>query len=260
MNTFVQDRIAQAVMVGAQVVDDNDVALVVKYIGTQASGKVQIDSSGNFVFIHGAVGAEVADTTIGAPTLNGTITVSDATADTFGEVVDLINASANWVAYIRDVLRADSSNASTGSLVTMASTAAKVSGGVPIYKKTSKTLNLSVALRGAPVDADFTKDSAGRVSFPLREKGKWTELMKVISNNTFASGTSKIQVYRINRLTGAAVKIAEQAGGATTVDQTVDKSDGNGRGLACLSDEYLLVRMIGSGFLTGFLSPQAKVI
>ena len=100
------------------VADDGDVALKVRYVGSQPSATVAVSSAGDITFKHGVAGAEVVDPTIDSGgDDDGVIDVSDATANTFGEVVDLINASPNWEAYLVGVLRADNSNASTGSLL-----------------------------------------------------------------------------------------------------------------------------------------------
>lgn len=259
-DSLLAERLLNVRIRSRSVIDDGDIGIVVKYIGTQASGKVQVDSSGNLIFIHGAVGSEAADTTIGAPTLNGTITVSDASADTFGEVLDIINASANWVAYLVDALRTDSSNASTGSLLVMSSTQANVAGGIALNKDTSKVLNMSIALRYLVYPNNtFGKDDSKRTVSSL-EVGRWSEALRHVSTNTFGSGTSLIQIHKVDRLTGTATKIWERAGGATTVEQDKDVSDGFGRGIACDPDQYLLVRLIGSVACTGTLAVSGKVV
>lgn len=256
--TLLMERIAQASEKGFSVVDSTDVALVVKYIGSQASGKVQT-TAGAILFTHGAVGAEAADTTIGAPALNGTIDITNTTADTFGEVVDLINASANWIAYLVDVLRSDSANASTGSLTVISATQAKVTGGLQLTKITSKVLNISKALRYADYPNDGFKKDGKNVKFAI-EAGKWSEVLNVISTNTFVSGTSLIEIHAISRLDGTSRKIFSASGGATTVQQTLTLNDNNGRGPASNPDEYLLVRLVGSAACTGALQVIGKVI
>lgn len=263
MNSMLQERLLAARQVGRTVSDDGDVALVVEYIGSQPSGTVTVSAGGDITFKHGAVGSEAVDPTIDSGgDDDGVIDVSDSNANTFGKVVDLINGSANWRAYLVDVLRSDNSNASTGSILAASETQAKVAGGYRLFKDTSKVLNLSVALRNGKYPDPFTKGAevSGVVTFPVTEAGKWSEAMKIVSNNTFDSGSSTIEVHRVNRFTGASVKMHSRAGGATTVEQTIDLSDGAGRGLATEVDEYLLVRMVGSAACTGFLTATGKVI
>lgn len=242
--TLLEERLAAAKYRSLSIVDNGDVGLVVRYKGAQASGLVAVNSSGVLSFTHGAVGAEVADTTIGLPTLNGTITVSDTSADTFGEVIDNINASANWEGFLVDVLRADSSNASTGSLATLSATQANktaVPSGVRLFKTTSKVLNLSIALTNKIFPDGYNRVDDRKVNF----------VSGIISTNTFGSGTSKIQIYEINPVTKSETKVFEIAGGATTVQQLLDN-----RQVQASGDQgnYLLVRLIGSAACTGNLN------
>lgn len=92
----------------AVVTDDTDVAMEIVYIGDEDSATVGVDSSGDITFKHGDLGSEAVDTTVVAST--GKIDVSNSSYDTFGEVVDTINASPNWRARLKGALRADSSN------------------------------------------------------------------------------------------------------------------------------------------------------
>lgn len=262
MPTLLAQRILAARMRSRTVSDDLDIGLVVKYIGAQASGTVQVDASGNILFKHGALASEAADTTIQVGVTAGTITVSNAAGNTFGEILDVINASANWKAYLVDTLRTDNSDASTGSLLIMAATQAKTPGGIALLKDTSKVLNMSIAIRGLRYANDsFAKNDASVVvaGDPL-EAGKWSEVLRIMSNNTFGSGTSLIQIYTVNRITGVATKVYERAGAATTVEQDLNVSDNYGRGVASDPEDYALVRIIGSVACTGFLTAAGKVI
>src|SRR5512147_2393037 len=71
-----------------------DIGLYVKYVGASQTGTatVAVDAAtGDIAFVvNGA-----ADTTIGCPTATGTIDVSNAACDTMGEVLDVINKTAN---------------------------------------------------------------------------------------------------------------------------------------------------------------------
>jgi len=216
--------------------DDQDVGILVKYIGAQASGKVQVVvTTGNIAFTHGVLGSEAADTTVVATT--GIIVV--ATTATMGAVVDVINASPNWEAKLVDCLRADPST--VAMLLTMAATQAKVTGGLKLVKDTSATLNISLA-----IDRSIFKG----IEF---DNALWINtILSIISKNTFASGTSLIQIYSINRTNKTEVKVYERAGGATATEQVLPAS-GMQMELDSYRDDILLVRMIGSGFCTGYL-------
>lgn len=227
--------------------DDIDVGLIVKYIGSQPSFTVTVSSAGDITFKHGVSGAEAADTTIQIGSTAGTIDVSDAAGNTFAEVVDHINGSGNWQAYLVDVLRADSSDASTGSLLAMSETRGARGEKLPLYKDTSKVLNISARI-------------GSRTNVGGSEEKSAAEIYQIMSKNTFASGTNLIQVYEIDEAAKTATKVYELAGAATTVVDTKSFVV-NGRGSLATSAEgkHLLVRMIGSAACTGYLNVIAAV-
>ena len=172
--------------------DDTDVPLLVKWVGTAASGLVEVAvTSVDITFTSGATGSEAADTSLECPVsgaLGGIIDVSNAACDTMGEVVDIINASTNWRAVILDGFRADSSNT---ALVTMAATAANSPDGLELLRDTSQIF-LSRVLVAPP--------SARKMSFYLGGTRKtfvenpFAQLTTVLFNSdsvsTYASGTS----------------------------------------------------------------------
>ena len=232
---------------GRYAADDQDVGILVKYIGVQASGTVTVTvTTGDITFKHGVLSSEVVDTTIdsGNPSDPGVIDVSETNSDTMGEVVDMINASPNWEAKLVDCLRADPST--VAMLLTMAATQAKVTGGLKLVKDTSATLNISLA-----IDRSIFKG----IEF---DNALWINtILSIISKNTFASGTSLIQIYSINRTNKTEVKVYERAGGATATEQVLPAS-GMQMELDSYRDDILLVRMIGSGFCTGYLCINGK--
>jgi hypothetical protein len=93
--------------VNRHVVTDQSVAMRIKWIGTGTDATIEINAGGDIAF---TTDGSTADTTLGLPTSNGTIDVSDATANTFGEVCDEINSSANWQCILVDVRASLSSN------------------------------------------------------------------------------------------------------------------------------------------------------
>lgn len=245
MTSILEERILASKKVSRSVVDDLDIGLVVRYKGTEASATVEVASTtGDITFKHGALGAEAVDSTIDSGgNDDGVIDVSDAAADTMGEVVDLINASPNWEAYLVDCLRTDDSRT---LLLTLAATQANktlVPQGVRLYKDASQNDNfdLSVAIMNRAFPDGFTKTE------------KAINVVKgIVSNNTFGSGTNKIQVYEINPITKTETKVYERAGAATTVTQSLASTD-----LTISSDQgnYLLVRMVSSAAAaTGLLT------
>lgn len=87
------------------VTTDGSIALRVKWVGTAGSGaSIDVNAAGDLLF---TTDGTTADATVST---DGTIDVSGATENTFGEVADAINLSANWEATLVDVLPSTSSN------------------------------------------------------------------------------------------------------------------------------------------------------
>lgn len=215
--------------------DDGDIGLIVRYVGSSASATVTVAADGNLTFKHGAAGAEAVDSTVGA---SGVIDVSDAAYNTFAKVVDNINGSANWEAYLADALRADSSN---DTLLAMSETTIAPGVDLPLYKDTSAALNIAVRV-------------GKRTSVSGSEERAAAEIYEINSLNTFGSGTSIISVYEIDEVAKTETLIYSAAGGATTVADSKDFVV-NGRGSLAVSKvgRHLLVKMIGSVACTGNL-------
>ena len=145
---LIRERILTGKKTGRTVSDDGDIGLVVRYVGSQASATVEVAAtSGDITFKHGDLGSEAVDSTIDSGGDDpGVIDVSDANANTMGEVVDLINASPNWEAYLVDCLRADASGT---LLLTMSATQANKTvtpQGVRLYKDSSQNDNYDISL------------------------------------------------------------------------------------------------------------------
>ena len=156
-----------------------DVGLYVKYVGAAQTGTatVAVDAStGDIAFVvNGA-----ADTTIGCPTANGTIDVSDACGDTFVEVINLINKVPNWRAAPGAVIGTDTT---INTLITRSAATASGPDGVALLKDTVVALN---------VTADLTPNyySGGRsMKFFLSPTGGGALTQNLIPNpyNNFAT-------------------------------------------------------------------------
>jgi hypothetical protein len=217
-------------------VDDADTGLIVRYVGSKASASVTVAANGDLTFKHGAAGAEAVDSTVGA---SGVIDVSDEAYNTFGEVVDAINASPNWEAYLVEALRADSSN---DTLLAMSETFIVKGGEVTLYKDTSVALNIGVRI-------------GKRSNVSGSEERSAAEIYGINSLNTYGSGTSLINVYEIDEAAKSETLIYSAAGGATTVADAKNFVV-NGRGSLASSKvgTHLLVKMVGSAACTGSLT------
>lgn len=232
--------------------DDGDVAIVVKYIGAQASGTVQVAAAaGMLLFKHGVLASEIADTTIQIGAVAGTIDVSNAAGNTLGEVVDHINASANWEAKLVDALRADVPNAAGTSFLVMAATAAKTTAGVQLVWDTSVDYNLTKRISAVAFEtqkgADGNPWSPNELDF-INSVIAWTQV------STYGSGTTTMKVYEVDPASNRETLILSLAAGATTVITTKDFSTiGNGMGICGSKGCALVVRQDGSAAGTGSL-------
>ncbi len=170
---------------GALGADDTDVALLVKYIGTNAGGgEVDVAAGGDITFTVAAG----ADTTFECPVsgaLGGIIDVSNAACDTLGEVVDIINTStSDFRAVILDGLRTDSSNDTL-----LDSTAdADALGGLELKWDTSVVFTSTIALTPwRTIDDYLAADNK-----LIKNKYLGTRAVMFIANatSTYGSGTS----------------------------------------------------------------------
>lgn len=198
--------------------DDVGVAFLVQYIGAQQSGTIQV-SSGDVLFKHGVLAAEIADTTItGCGGTAGTLDVDNAACNTLGELVTVCNVSTNWRCVPLDGLKSDATASAT--LLTLAATQAKVTGGLGVTWDTSVALHETRAL--VPVEArsiEFYLD--GTALRPNPFQGTQTFFVHGNETVTYASGTSFIRVYETTYTPASAtdteVIISNKASGATTV-------------------------------------------
>jgi len=243
---------ALAIQKALYAADDQDVAIVVKYVGAQDSGTVQVAAAAEMLlFKHGALGAEIADTTIQIGATPGSIDVSNAAGDTLGEVVDHINSSANWEAKLVDALRADVPNAAGTSFLVMAATAAKTTAGVQLLWDTSVDFNLTRCI--SAVAFEVQKKADGNPWSP-DESDYINGLISWEQLSTYVAGTTAMQVYEVDRATNRETLLISKAAAATTVVGTKDYSAvGNGWGICAAKGCDLVVRQDGSAEGTGHL-------
>lgn len=122
--------------------------ILIRYVGSSpAGGTVTVDAAtGDITLKTGPVGSSTADLTTECPVsgaLGGIIDVSDAACNTFGEVVDAINASPNWLAVLQDVVRSDTS---VNTLNTLAETSASKPQGLALAGDSAVSLQVTLAL------------------------------------------------------------------------------------------------------------------
>ena len=218
--------------------DDQPVAMIVRYTGSAAAATVEVEAGGNLLLKEDAA----PDVSIKLPTggTGGTIDVSDAEADTMAEIVDHINGDPNWEAVLVDSLRADSSD---DTLLQLAATSAKTAAGLNINSDTSVALFITASVQ-----------NKGLPSLEEADNGFLNRAFRIRSKNTFASGTNTIEVHKA--VGNTEELIWTQAGGATTVEDEIEFVDTVG--IDGTLGGRLIARMIGSVACTGFLEILAK--
>lgn len=249
-------------------------AIYVKYVGTAAgAATIAVAASGDITVIaNGSADTTInqAGTVCGATP--GTLDLSTPAAgcDTLGEVVDLFNASPNWVAALHGALRSDSSD---NALFTLATTSAKTPDGVALFNENATSLQLTAVV--------IPKASGGSGLAPGADMGiqNYTANNKVVLNPFINRDTTLLyahenitttdnaaNLFRVlcvvpqNRAgtstTGATVPVGtetvtelyREAAAATTTTGKIDEFLNNG-GLTC-NQGKLLVRVNGNTTLT----------
>jgi len=225
---------------------DSDVALEIQYVGESASATVT-SAAANLTFKQGAAGAEAVDATIGAA---GVIDTNAASYDTFGEVQDNINASANWRCRLVTVLRTDSSDAAC-----LARSETTLNAGtdwkVDLYKDSSAALNIGVAYETGTLNVQPVRSRYAIVD--ANEMGTLAKVYQAKATTTYASGTSTFKIYKVVTdrygVIQSETEIYSAASGATTVEGTLDFSD-SGLGADTDLGYKLIVRVENSAAMT----------
>lgn len=195
----------------------NDVSILlrIKYIGAQASGIVDIASTGDITFSHGVSGSEAvdSDTELDA----GAVGVIDVSADiggTYKGLVDRINRSTNWRAWLVGALPDAAPNTTTTGHFTECTGAdggtgdCDVDGGYAVTSddSDSKYICAGMTFQAQPGTIHNTDHQVVH------------EVHRVIALSTFASGTSSLLVYACDDYAGTKEQIKSFVTGATTVE------------------------------------------
>lgn len=237
---------------------------------TYASHTRTVAAGGDITLKVGDYSSEVADATVKCPSGGsaGVIDVSDAACNTVGEVVDVINASPNWLAIPIDALRGDSSN---DTFLVSAESPVNATYGLPVWRDTAVALDLTLSLLpDARVTSNGYPDPARwLVGTPGNKKlaadpfgGTRTKFIYGNENTTYGSGTSLISIISVRDTfdpnTGKWTQtsntlLSNIAAGATTVTGTLDFSH---LGVVSGKGERLLFRVTNSDALS---SPSGQV-
>ncbi len=253
---------AQNPVVSVVSADDTDVALLIRYVGTGTSATVAVAAGGDMAFEVAAA----ADTTVNPSATNycgatpGTLDLStpEASCNTLGEVVDVINSSANWQAVIVDGLRSD-----TVDNVLLAAVAAEATrvDGLPIYFTSADKDFTSRALLPPNCQTDIrcftTNPGAGAPLMATPAGNTYTDLRWLAGLlTTDSGGTSTFTVYAVRERNKAAGSTAVErtlwtgTGAATTVQKEWDIF--LNVGLRTQRGEKMVVRMSATGTTSTF--------
>jgi hypothetical protein len=225
---------------------NTDVGIYVKFIGNcqpVTTSTVAVAAGGILSF----VACGVADATINPVAAGplgicgntaGSIDPNDADCNTFGELIDLINGSPNWVAYPGAVLRTDSSDNTLDTLV-----AAPAQYGLGLLKDTAVALNVTLAPRPLIGTAQaHTFGLQGNILNPNPFRGIATYIYRMRENITSAGVIGNFAVFGVTqdflpKQTAAANTLPAQSyretartawaqtGAATTVELALNFAD-----------------------------------
>lgn len=214
--------------------DDLGVAVLVKYypgISTNTSATMQVANGGAITFQVAAAAYTGFECPVSGA-LGGIIDTTNAACNTLGEVVDIINGTAEnfttgfFRAVIVDGLRTDDS--STG-ILTAGATQVTRSDGLPIYWDTSANFAVGEARALVPGDcrtniACWVTPAGKILQNPFA--GQQTMVNWVEGYNTYGSGTSRLRIYSVKPVNKAlttgsetSTQLWDEAMGATTVNK-----------------------------------------
>ena len=208
-----------------------DTGIQIIYVGSQASATVEVAAGGDMTLKHGASGSEAVDTTIGSPNLDGVFDLSTpaAAVNTYGELVDLINATANWKARLVGVQRSDLTD---NTLITR--TAAQAKGVVvSLLRDTTVILTATVYAIGNRV---------GRLSLLGGNDGGIRHWITRIEGIGTSAGAHALKVYSCNPQTKVDTLIFTGTVASATAYEYNDIDFGAMGGLCSKTNEELLVQ------------------
>lgn len=198
----------------------------VQYIGSEASGTVEIDAAGDWTFKHGDLGSEVVDPTIDSGGDDpGVIDISDSNANTLGEVNGHINGSPNWRAFLEFGLYTDSVGSDTFLIRT--ATQAKVAVGVPIYADNAGDIG-GAAITG--YEFKNTGSNQGKVTDGMQTDENCINVLFSFDINVGATGNGTVKIYDATQLAETEIYSAtltddtDASLGITDLDAPVAKS------------------------------------
>ncbi len=192
--------------------ESSHILMRVQYIGAEASGTVEISAAGDWTFKHGDLSSEAVDATIDSGGDDpGVIDISDANANTLGEIAGHINGSPNWRAFLEFGLYADSAGADTFLLKT--ATQAKVAAGVTIFSDNDGDIG-GAAITG--YEFKNTNNNQGKVTDGMQTEENCINVLFSFNITVGNTGGGTLKIYD-----------ADQAGNDVEIYSVVTVDDTN---------------------------------
>lgn len=258
-----------------QVAVSTDTALLIRYVGTQMSGTVDVSAAGLITFKHGAIGAEVVDTSVECDasiavtgSRNGIWDVSVAACNTITEGAGIINsqvtstATHNWIIVPLDALGTDDLSCSgNGCLVTVTGQSATSLDGYAAKWDTAVTFTSTIALLPASFRSMKAYVSGTQKPITLKVTNPFSGYRTVIgvaeATSTYGSGTSLYAISQVLPSYFSTTQYTEVistvrgsvTGGATTVAKAYVSLSDNMR-LFGNEGQKVVLRLTNSAALT----------
>lgn len=207
------------------------VAMLIKYVGTaapSATTDVAVAAGGDMTFRVAGVASTTVNSAAVCGAVAGTLDLSTpaGTCDTFGEVVDVINATSDWRAVLVGALRTDSPD---NTLTTFGVAAAMRAEGLPLYFDSAVSLTTSIAMIPDNCKTDIRCFMSPQGL--LKENpngGTQTDVRWIEGYSTFAT-TGTFNIYSVKESnkagTGASVisTLHSEVTGASTVNKQLSQ-------------------------------------
>lgn len=223
-----------------------NIPILIRYIGSSTGGgEVTVASNGDITLSINTV----ADASVKCPSggSSGIIDVSDAACDTFGEVINVINASSTWRAVLLDAVASDSSN---DTLAALSITTADSVDGLGLLADGTVALNTTYNLTTLTSLKDYVEPVTYRLN-PNAYAESTRQLLSATANATISAGATTFQVLCAQGVFAPTTRAYSETvrtiyaipGAATTVQFTPTVPT---LGFMCNQGEKLLVRYKGS--------------
>lgn len=174
----------------------NFVGMVIEYVGSAESCLITTAANNSIASAVGVLSSEAADANFTIGSTPGTIDLTNAAADTMGEVVDFINNLADYKARLICLRRADDAD-TIGALVAVTSIQAKVAGGLKLAVDTSVCdhVSFSISTMGGSIAAG---SASGNTGIETDYSRRAVNFLKRIDATLAYTGADLFRVYEVD--------------------------------------------------------------